>query len=148
MIIIGEMNAFRKPVNILITLYLFGSIFAGCKGSGEPVTVRRQRIKGNVRVAVINASGENGLARKVTLWLRDMGYDVLYFGSDTAVVKKTLVIDHIRRNKKYGKMVGGTIGCKNIVYEPDPDSLFDVTLIIGSDYRRFFQEAMRKNLIY
>ena len=132
----------------LIFLVLILSYLAGCNSSREPYTVRKQRIRGNVRVAVINASGVNGLARRVTFWLRSMGYDVLYYGSDTSSLKKTVIIDHVNRRKKYGKMLGGTVGCSNIIYEPDPDSLFDVTVVIGRDYKKYFKEAAQKRLIY
>lgn len=131
---------------ILMTLTLISLV--GCNSSKEPYTVRKQRVRGNVRVAVINASGVNGLARRVTFWLRGMGYDVLYYGSDTSTLEKTVIIDHVNRNKKYGKMLGGTVGCGNIIYEPDPDSLFDVTVVIGRDYKKYFKEAAQKRLIY
>ncbi len=130
---------------LLIVLSLWAS---SCSPSKEPPVIRKQKIKGDVKVAVINCANVEDLARRVTFWLRKMGYDVIYYGSDTLIVEKTVVIDHTKRNKKFGKMLGGSIGCTNIIYEPDPDSLFDVTLIIGKDYRKYFRDAASRRPIY
>jgi len=141
-------GAFHFKKFMLIAVLVATAFVAGCKSSKEPVTVRKQKIKGNLKVAVINCSGVADLARRVTFWLRDMGYDVIYYGSESKPIDKTTIIDHIKRNRKYGKMLGVSIGCGNIIYEPDPDSLFDVTLLIGKDYKKYFRDAARERKLY
>lgn len=129
---------------------LISLVSIGCSRSKrkEPQVVRRQEYMGNIRVEVLNATDVQGLGKRVTVALRNMGFDVRYYGNAPRKSEKTYIIDHVDRKLSKAKLLGGAIGCKAMTYAPDPDSLFDVTLILGEDYHRYFRDIAKRLFIY
>ncbi|MGC8894401.1 MAG: LytR C-terminal domain-containing protein [candidate division WOR-3 bacterium] len=101
-----------------------------------------------IKVEVLNAAGEPGLAKKVTWRLRGMGFDVVYYGNANDTLSKTVVIERVDSSMANAKSLAGAIGVKEITYEPDPDQLFDVTLLVGLDFKEFFKDINKDEVIY
>ena len=87
-------------------------------------------------VEVLNASGTTGLAKRATFYLRDRGFDVVYFGNDPlGRLSKTLVVDYTNKPdaaEVLAKVLGGA------TIQRGRDSLqrgLDITVRLGSDYR-------------
>lgn len=87
-----------------------------------------------VVVEVLNGSGRDGLARRVTRELRSRGLDVVNFGNEAAA-DSTLVV--LRRgDEAAAAQVRGALGQGAIRVEPDTLRRVDVTVILGADYRQ------------
>ena len=97
---------------------------------GAPRYVPRER----VRVEVLNAGGVAGLAREVTNLLRDDGFDVVQYGNaGTFDRDSTVVIDRVGRDEM-AEGVANALGIRNVLTEPDPNLLVDVTVLLGRDW--------------
>lgn len=84
-------------------------------------------------VQVLNASGVDGLARAVTHRLREAGIDVVSYGTaDSAGADSTKIV--VRgTDAKAGDVVRDALGVGQVVADPDPHLLLDVSVILGRD---------------
>ncbi len=96
----------------------------------------------SIRVEVLNATGERHLARIVSMELRRKGFDVIHFGNADDTLDYTIIFDRKSPEKKYAKILARSIGCKRIRFEPDPQKLCEVSIIIGKDYKKIFKDLM------
>jgi hypothetical protein len=88
-----------------------------------------------IRVEVLNGCGEYGVAERVTDWLREEGFDIVYFGNaDSFEYEKSLLIDRSGRPEFVGE-VATVLGCDNIERKFKGMLLLDVTVIVGKDWR-------------
>ncbi len=86
-----------------------------------------------VEVEVLNASGRDGLARRVTRVLRSRGLDVVSFGNEPGA-DSTLVI--LRRGDgRAADAVQGALGQGAVRVELDTLRRVDVTVVLGADFR-------------
>ncbi len=116
-----------------------GMLVAGSSVTPSAVVndAQRNAISGaRVRVEVLNAGGIGGLAREATEYLRDLGFDVVDygnagdFGADSSVV-----VDRIGRDET-AKAVADVLGISNVRSQPDSNLYVDVSVLLGSDWRR------------
>ncbi len=87
-----------------------------------------------VRVRVVNATDIRGLARRATLVLRDLGYDVVEFDGDPkANREKSLVLSHTGHDDWGARLTRAMGDC---AIEPSRDSshYVDFTVLIGRDW--------------
>lgn len=102
-----------------------------------PVDKRRTVSDVYIQLNVINASGEQGIAKKAMNYFRDRGFDVVEISTADSLSPKSYVIDHL----------SDTISAKNVAYAIGlSDSSirhdFDTTLylrasvVIGTDYSK------------
>jgi len=89
---------------------------------------------GRVRVEVRNAGGRSGMAHTATNTLRDLGFDVVYFGNaDHFGRDSTVVIDRVGRIEK-ARAVADALGVMRVVSEPDSNLYLDVTVLLGAEW--------------
>ena len=89
---------------------------------------------GRVRVEVLNAGGEDGMARLATEHLRDHGFDVVFFGNAEAFGQdSTVVLDRSGRIEA-ALAVGGALGSTSVESRPDANLYLDVTVLLGRDW--------------
>jgi hypothetical protein len=86
-----------------------------------------------ITVQVLNGCGTAGLALEVTRFLRENNCDVVEMGNADHFKYKTTRI--VARTEDLGKAehVRAALGVGEVVSDPDPALLLEVTLIIGSD---------------
>ncbi len=90
---------------------------------------------GRVRVEVLNAGGNEGMARLATDHLRDRGFDVVYFGNAEAFGRdSTMVLDRTSRPQA-AAAVGRALGTDWVESRPDANLYLDVTVLLGSEWR-------------
>jgi hypothetical protein len=87
-----------------------------------------------IRVEVLNATGTRGLARRATFVLRDAGFDVVRFATDTARRERTLVLDR-SDHPDWSVLVARALGGARVESRPDSSRYLDVTILIGADWR-------------
>jgi hypothetical protein len=91
---------------------------------------------GRVRVEVLNAGGMRDMARLATDYLRDRGFDVVYFGNANAEdfgQDSTIVLDRIGRPEA-AAAVGRALGTDWVESKPDTSRYLDVTVLLGSGW--------------
>ena len=91
---------------------------------------------GRVRVEVLNAGGEVGMARLATDHLRDSGFDVVYFGNAVAFGQdSTVVLDRSARPAAAAAAaVARALGTPWVESQPDTNLYLDVTVLLGSGW--------------
>lgn len=87
-----------------------------------------------VRVEVLNAGGERGVARIATDELRSLGFDVVYFGNaETFDAEMSAVVDRVGRMEA-ARAVANALGIRNVRSEPDTSLYLDTTVLLGRDW--------------
>jgi len=88
-----------------------------------------------IRVEVLNGCGESGVAERVTNWLREQGFDIVYYGNaDSYGYEESILFDRSGR-PEFALEVGQILGCENIERRYDGLLLLDVSVIVGKDWR-------------
>lgn len=88
-----------------------------------------------VRVRVLNATTTSGLARRLTNLARDLGYDVVDYGTESLDRREvTTIVVHTGQTEWARRLARG-IGADSI--EPSTDTLryVDLTVLIGTDWK-------------
>ncbi len=89
-----------------------------------------------IRVEVLNAGGEAGMARLATEELRARGFDVVYFGNaDRFDQDSTVVIDRVG-GLESARAVADVLGGEVVISEPDSNLYLDVTVRLGASWFR------------
>jgi hypothetical protein len=109
----------------------------------DPDAVRKRN--SNIRVEVLNGCGENRLAIKVANILRRSGFNVLKIGNAAQQdFLYTVVIERRDDDLSNAKYFARRIGCKNIGKDIDPALHLEVSVILGQDYREFFNDVEKE----
>lgn len=88
-----------------------------------------------VKVRVLNATGTRGLAKKVTVSLRDFGYDVVDFDSDPRNRRtSTLIVSHTGHDA-WAQRLRRALGTGAIEARADSLRYVDFTVFVGSDWK-------------
>ena len=87
-----------------------------------------------IKVEVLNASGQRGLARRATYALRDAGFDVVDLGNSNETRDSTLVLSRSGKDDWAG-LVARALGGARVESRPDSSRYLDVTVLLGADWR-------------
>ncbi|MBI4423755.1 MAG: LytR C-terminal domain-containing protein [Elusimicrobia bacterium] len=90
-----------------------------------------------LRVEVLNASGESGIALQATKVLRWLRVDVMDFGNAPTAVDETRFIDRLGRPQD-ARRVAALLGCPDAEFwtRLEPDAAAPVAAVLGRDFRR------------
>ena len=90
--------------------------------------------RGRVRVEVLNAGGRTNLARSATDALREVGFDVVYFGNaDSFDRDSSVVLDRVG-SIAGARAVADALGIRSVLSEPDSNRFVDVSVVLGGDW--------------
>lgn len=126
----------------LILLFIAYNIYLSLQKPSDE-DLEEKNISGKIiQVKVLNGTQTDGLAKKLTDFLRSKNFDVVVQGNfRERDVKKTFIIDHRGDKKILRKIIR--------VLKIDPDQvktdikefeLTDVTIVIGEDYQKLNSE--------
>lgn len=87
-----------------------------------------------ILVEVLNATGERGLARRGTAFLRDVGFDVVGSGNAPARTDSTVVLVRSGR-MDWGALAAHALGGARVEARPDSSRYLDLTILLGPDWR-------------
>lgn len=87
-----------------------------------------------IKVEVLNASRQRGLARRATFALRDAGFDVVRFENAAENRDSTLVLAR-SANDDWARLVAKALGGARVELRPDSSRFLDVTVLLGADWR-------------
>ena len=89
-----------------------------------------------IRVEVLNASGRRGHAYRATVLLRQAGFDVVRFASDTATADSTIVLVRTAgESGDWASKLVAVLGVGSAVFAPDSSLYLDLTVRLGRDWR-------------
>jgi hypothetical protein len=97
--------------------------------------------KKDMQIEVLNGCGVDGVADMFTDYLRTKNFDVVNTGNYRSYnIDNSIVIDRTGNiiNAEYLAEVIG-IDNRQVIQQKNKNYFLDVTLIIGKDYRQFFQ---------
>lgn len=86
-----------------------------------------------IKVEVLNATHNRGLARRVTLYLRDRGFDVVGMGSSSRMQSNTVVLDR-SNHPEWAKTLGQVLRADTVEERPDTLRYLDATVLIGTNW--------------
>lgn len=85
-----------------------------------------------IKVEVLNATGNRGLARRATLYLRDRGFDVVSMGNSGRTQEFTAVLDR-SGHPEWSRLIAAALRAR-VIERPDTSRYLDATVLIGSDW--------------
>lgn len=96
------------------------------------------------QVEVLNAGGVPGLARQATEFLRQRGFDVVYFGNADDFQEDSTVVIARTPDPAAARRVARAMGVTRLRVEPKPDLYVDATVRLGRDWPRGEAEGERE----
>ncbi|MFN4111271.1 MAG: LytR C-terminal domain-containing protein [Ignavibacteria bacterium] len=144
---VGSLRTKNTLLNItlfilsLFLIFIFYNVYLSLRNSNEESDELNPtgRI---VQVRILNGTQKDGLAKKLTDFLRSKNFDVVIQGNYTSRdVKKTFIIDHLGDKKVLKRIIR--------VLRIDPDKvrvdlkeydITDITIVIGEDYQKLNSE--------
>jgi hypothetical protein len=124
---------------LLVAVLLLGAgAAAWTLRSTTPAPEPRPRAPEGIRVVVEvdNAGGKSDMARRLTLELRDVGFDVVRYGTaGRSDLEVTVVYDRSGR-PGLAEAVRAALGVGVVESAPDSTRLVDVSVLLGRDWPR------------
>ncbi len=139
---------FFLGVIALIGLVFMFSISTYISFSRRKLEAIKQELFPQIKIEIYNGSTYDGLARKLTWYLRDNGFDVVYYGNASETIEKTIIVDRIDSSLKYAKILKNFLGGGIVKYEPDPDKLTTITILIGKDFYSILPEIKEYDKVF
>jgi hypothetical protein len=101
------------------------------------------------RVEVLNGCGVDNLAYRVSLYLREKGFDVVEISNVAGPkMERTIIIERVDGGMKNAKRLGEAINCSNMSTMIDSTLFLEATLILGEDYQKFFSKEVLEKEIF
>lgn len=133
-----------RGLSLLVVVLAAGVFFGSAVSQWKPLPEQeRSEVRprdaiantlGRVRVEVLNAGGGPGMARLATEHLRDLGFDVVYFGNAEAFGQDSTVVLDRSGNPEMARAVVVALEATTVRSEPDANLYLDVTVLLGSDW--------------
>ncbi len=83
-----------------------------------------------IRVEVFNTTTTRGVARRVSLYLRDAGFDVVKYAGQGPPRDSTLVLDRTG-HPEWAALVSEALGGAAVESRPDSSRYVDITVLLG-----------------
>ncbi len=108
---------------------------AALRAVGIDDTLSRAPSGVRVRVRVLNAAGTRGLGRRVTLELRDRGFDVVDYDTERGKERaKTSIVVHTGHDD-WATRLRRALGTGEVEVRPDSLRFVDLTVYVGRDWK-------------
>lgn len=123
---------------VLVVGVLVGSAVSQWRGApvvALPEGVHTRGASGRIRVEVLNGGGYAGAAREATETLRDLGFDVVFFGNAGAFDRDSSVVLDRMDTLDRAREVADALGIRSLLSEPDSNLYLDVTVVLGRDWQ-------------
>jgi len=98
-------------------------------------TLAKAPLGTRVKLRVVNASEARGAAKRATLVLRDLGYDVVEFDAERALRRDTTVILMHTGHDDWGKRLQRAMSGAAIEPSTDSSHYVDFTVLLGRDWK-------------
>ncbi len=109
-----------------------GTTTPGTTTNPSPTAPPKSLVSGQVKVEVVNRSSQKDLAEKVRQKLENAGFEVSAGNDPSISAVRTEII--LRKENPEAQKVSGVVKASKVSTQLDPNSRYDVTIIIGDDY--------------
>lgn len=100
----------------------------------DPDTMRLVSDAVRIKVELLNASGERGVARRAMHYFRERGFDVVSVGNSAERQDSSVVLDR-SGNAEWATLAARALGGARIEVSPDSSRYLDLTILLGSRFR-------------
>ena len=90
--------------------------------------------RSRVSVEVLNGMGAPGEARRAAGILREMGFDVVYFGNADRFDHDSTLVLRRSDDSAAARRLADSLGVARVTDRPEPDLYLDGTVILGPDW--------------
>lgn len=97
-----------------------------------------------VRVEVLNGYGRPGAARAAADALREMGFDVVYFGNADSFEHDSTLVLRRSEDRAGVRRVADSLGVARVSDRPEPELHLDGTVVLGPEWRDRITERRRR----
>ncbi len=104
------------------------------KPSGLVDSLARAPRGARIRLRVVNATDTRALARRATLFLRDLGYDVVEFDGDRRNTRATTLILAHASDTLWANRLQRAMNGSPLKSSPDSSHYVDFTVLLGRDW--------------
>jgi hypothetical protein len=87
-----------------------------------------------IRVEVLNGAGVDRLAQQATERLRELDFDVVYYGNAEDFDRDSSVAIARLDSVEPARRVADALGLHQVLHEPDRNLYLDVTVVLGVDW--------------
>ncbi len=100
----------------------------------------------NIQLEILDATGEkhDSVLRFIKNFFIMMNFDVVYAGKVPDTIKYTYVVDRRDSTMTEAKIVARLIDVSKVYYSMDEDSVVNVSVILGKDYKRIVSKVEEK----
>jgi hypothetical protein len=130
----------KSRKKLMLTAVLLLIVVCGAVGLSvylrwkENRRIEKKRRIAQIRVQVLNGTGQDGLGQKVATDLRRYGFDVVdVANAENDSFPETVVVDRADNGTGNAVYVAEALNCKNVIPQIEPRSYLEVTVIIGKD---------------
>jgi LytR cell envelope-related transcriptional attenuator len=88
-----------------------------------------------IRVEVLNGTEVRGLARRASLYLRDLGFDVVRFDQDSITGRSTTLVLDRTSHPEWARMLSEAMTGSRVEERPDTSRYVDITVLVGANWR-------------
>lgn len=111
-----------------------GEAGAGVGGAPSSASSLPEEPARRPRVEVLNGLGRPGAARRAAEMLRDMGFDVVYFGNADRFDHETTRILARSTDRTAVRRIADSLGVRRVSHRPAPSLYVDGTVVLGADW--------------
>lgn len=101
--------------------------------SSNTTTSSKQKEKSEIKIEVLNGTGDKNKLQKAIDKLEEAGYKVTKSGS-TSIISKTIITNKLETSDTFLKDMKNTLGVGSISNNKTSTSKVDVTIVIGKDF--------------
>jgi hypothetical protein len=111
--------------------------------SGESQNIKPQNVQQLIQVEVLNGCGVTGVGDGLTNILRTKGIDVVKTGNYKSFdIDNTFIIDRIGKIETANRVADSlNLNKRFIITELNKSYFLDLTIVIGKDYKNYFQKS-------
>ena len=88
-----------------------------------------------IRVEVLNATNVRGLARRASLYLRDLGFDVVRFAQDSVTDRDTTIVVDRTLHPEWAELLREAMSPSRVETQLDSLRYVDITVSVGAQWR-------------
>ena len=141
-------NLFLIITSVVLTVFAVYLLYLVLDKSGiihfsQTETVKPQNVQQLIQVEVLNGCGVAGVGDGITDVLRAKGIDVVKTGNYRSFdIDNTFIIDRMGKVETANRVADSlNLDKKFIITEKSKSYFLDLTIVIGKDYKNYFQKS-------
>jgi len=141
-------NLFFIIASVILSLFAVFLLYSildktGIINSNDDKSTKPQNVQQLIQVEVLNGCGVAGIGDGLTDVLRSKGIDVVKTGNYRSFdIDNTFIIDRLGKIKTANRVADSlTLDKRFIITEKNKSYFLDLTIVIGKDYKNYFQKS-------